>query len=130
MRICKECSKTAIFGYITPEYCKIHKKDNMVNVKHKRCMEQGCNKIAQDKTEFCISHGGGNRCKEDGCKNGALHKTELCVSHGGGKRCKEQGCNKCAAGKSDFCKKHGTPSVRRAHRSRYRAERRGVACLA
>ncbi len=132
--ICKDksCNSGAIYGYIKPEYCKIHKKEDMDNVKGRRCKEDGCNKhvrgktdycsshgggkrcieeecnnIARDKTDYCRKHGGGKRCIESGCKNSALDKTELCASHGGGKRCIESGCNKLSQGKTDFCKKHG-----------------------
>jgi len=131
--ICKECNKTASFGYTKPpEYCKTHKKDDMVNVIHKRCKEDGCKNgsvgktdyckkhgggkrckedgcksSAEGKTDFCVSHGGGKRCKEDGCKRGAQRKTDYCVYHGGGKRCKEDGCESSARGKSDFCISHG-----------------------
>uniref|UniRef100_A0A6C0DLB6 WRKY19-like zinc finger domain-containing protein n=1 Tax=viral metagenome TaxID=1070528 RepID=A0A6C0DLB6_9ZZZZ len=132
MSICKDCSKQSSFGYNKPEYCKLHKKENMTNIKDKRCKEQECNKFALGKTDFCRKHGGGNRCKEDGCNKGAEGKTDFCISHGGGKRCKEDGCKsstKCktgfcishgggkrckedgcksgASGKTDFCKKHG-----------------------
>ena len=34
--LCKECPKGASFGYTKPEYCKTHKKDDMVDVKSKR----------------------------------------------------------------------------------------------
>jgi hypothetical protein len=104
--LCKECPKGASFGYTKPEYCKTHKKDDMINVINKRCKEQGCNKLARGKTDFCASHGGGKRCKEQGCDKTAQGKTDLCISHGGGKRCKEDGCKNSAIGKTDFCKSH------------------------
>jgi hypothetical protein len=133
MTICRDCSKQASFGYSKPpEYCKIHKKDDMVDVIHKRCKEDGCKNsalgktdlcakhgggkrckedgcenIAQGKTDFCRKHGGGNRCKEDGCKSSALDKTDLCAKHGGGNRCKEDGCDKSSRSKTDLCAKHG-----------------------
>ncbi len=108
MTKCKECPERAIYGYKKPpEYCKIHKKDDMVNVKNKRCIEDGCKSSAQGKTEYCISHGGGKRCIEDGCKSGAEGKTDFCKSHGGGKRCKEQGCKSSAQGKTEYCISHG-----------------------
>ena len=131
--ICKECPKTASFGYTRPPiYCKTHKKDDMVNVKHeickqdgckskarsksdfckshgggKRCKQYGCERTARDNYDFCVYHGGGKRCKEDGCKSSAQGKTDFCKKHGGGKRCKEDGCKSGAEGKTDFCKKHG-----------------------
>jgi hypothetical protein len=46
MTICKECPKNASFGYNKPEYCKLHKKEDMTNIKDKRCKEQECNKFA------------------------------------------------------------------------------------
>ena len=111
MTICKECPKNSSFGYNKPEYCKLHKKEDMTNIKDKRCKEQECNKFAKDKTGFCISHGGGNRCKEDGCKNGSVWKTDFCISHGGGKRCKEERCERIARDKTDFCRKHGGGNI-------------------
>ncbi len=106
--ICKVCSKRASFGYTKPpEYCKIHKKGDMVNVNNKRCKEQGCDNSARGKTDFCKKHGGGKRCKEQGCDKSAVDKFDFCKSHGGGDRCKENGCDKSAIDKFDFCKKHG-----------------------
>jgi len=107
MTICRDCPKNASFGYIKAEYCKIHKKDDMVDVKHKRCKEDGCKSSAVGKTDYCKKHGGGKRCKEDGCKNSARCKTDFCISHGGGKRCIEDGCKNSARGKTDFCISHG-----------------------
>jgi hypothetical protein len=107
MTKCKDCPKKASFGYIKAEYCKIHKKDDMVDVIHKRCKEDGCNSISQGKTDFCIKHGGGKRCKEEGCNSASRDITGYCKKHGGGKRCKEQECDKSAQGKTDFCGKHG-----------------------
>ena len=84
MTKCKDCPKRASFSYIKPpEYCKIHKKDDMVDVIHKRCKYDGCKSITQGKTDFCASHGGGERCKEDGCKSSSQGKTDFCISHGG-----------------------------------------------
>ena len=105
--LCKECPKQSTFGYIKAEYCKIHKKDDMVNVKNKRCKEQECDNTVRGKTDFCASHGGGKRCIENGCDNLARGKTDFCASHGGGKRCIEQGCKSTARGKTDFCTSHG-----------------------
>ena len=108
--ICRECPKQASFGYNKPpEYCKFHKKDDMIDVIHKRCKEQGCKSSAQVKTDLCRKHGGGKRCKQQGCYKGAEGITDFCISHGGGNRCKEQGCGSSAQyqGKTDFCKKHG-----------------------
>jgi hypothetical protein len=108
MTKCKDCPRHASFGYTKPpEYCKIHKKDDMVNVKNKRCKEDGCEISARGKTDFCKKHGGGKRCIEDGCKSSARDKTDFCISHGGGKRCIEDGCKSSARGKTDFCISHG-----------------------
>ena len=106
--LCQDCPKRASFGYTKPpKYCKIHKKDNMVNVKDNRCKQDGCHKFSICKTDYCASHGGGKRCKEDGCDNSAQGKTDYCISHGGGKRCKQDGCENGALGKTDFCVSHG-----------------------
>ena len=107
-RICKDCPKQARFGYTKPPvYCGIHKKDDMIDVMNKRCKKDGCKRTAQGKTDFCISHGGGNRCIEDGCEKGARGKTNYCKYHGGGKRCKKDGCKRTAQDKTDLCIKHG-----------------------
>jgi hypothetical protein len=107
MTICKECPKNASFGYTKREYCKTHKKDDMIDVIHKRCKKDGCESNAISKTDLCISHGGGKRCKEYGCTTGALGKTDFCAKHGGGNRCKEQGCENSTTGKSELCASHG-----------------------
>ncbi len=105
--ICKDCPKSASFGYTKAEYCKTHKKDFMVDVIHKKCKEQGCDKNARGKTYFCKKHGGGKRCIENGCKSSAVDTFDFCKKHGGGERCKADGCITSAEGKTDFCKKHG-----------------------
>jgi len=74
---------------------------------HVRCVELGCTKIAQGKTDKCVSHGGGTRCVELGCTKSAQGKTDKCKSHGGGSRCVEPGCTKSARGKTDKCVVHG-----------------------
>jgi hypothetical protein len=71
------------------------------------CLEEGCEKSAQGKSDKCITHGGGKRCVEEGCEKSALGKSDKCITHGGGKRCVEVGCNKSAQGKSDKCVTHG-----------------------
>ena len=54
MTKCKDCHKQATFGYIKPPgYCKFHKKDDMIDVVHKRCKEDGCKSSSQGKTDFC-----------------------------------------------------------------------------
>ena len=42
------CNKNASYGtiYKNPIHCKEHKKENEVNVKHKRCNFPGCIKVA------------------------------------------------------------------------------------
>jgi hypothetical protein len=71
------------------------------------CLEEGCEKSAQGKSDKCITHGGGKRCVEEGCEKSALGKSDKCSTHGGGKRCVEEGCEKSARGKSDKCSTHG-----------------------
>ena len=73
----------------------------------RRCVEPGCDKSAQGKTDKCVTHGGGERCVEPGCDKSAIGKTDKCKAHGGGERCVEPGCNKSAQGKTDKCKAHG-----------------------
>jgi hypothetical protein len=73
----------------------------------KRCIEIGCEKFAQRKTDKCFAHGGGKRCIEPGCQASAQGKTDKCIAHGGGKRCIEPGCQASAQGKTDKCKAHG-----------------------
>ena len=73
----------------------------------KKCIEPGCEKFAQEKSNKCVAHGGGKRCIEPGCQASAQGKTDKCIAHGGGKRCIEQGCQASAKGKTDKCKRHG-----------------------
>ena len=54
-----------------------------------RCVEAGCTKSAQGKTDKCIEHGGGRRCVEAGCTKSAQGTTDKCKEHGGGRRCVE-----------------------------------------
>jgi len=56
-------------------------------VKHgggKKCLQEGCEKVARGKTMFCAAHGGGVRCKLEGCNRVAIGKAQLCRAHGGG----------------------------------------------
>ena len=73
----------------------------------KQCIEPGCKKGAQGKTDKCVAHGGGARCIEPGCKAGAIGKTDKCKAHGGGARCIEPGCKASARGKTNKCIAHG-----------------------
>mmetsp|Transcript_43843 Transcript_43843/g.56224 ORF Transcript_43843/g.56224 Transcript_43843/m.56224 type:complete len:745 (+) Transcript_43843:118-2352(+) len=70
------------------------------------CRMDGCEKLAQGSTSFCIAHGGGNRCVYPNCKHGARDKF-LCATHGGGKRCAYENCTKAAVGKYAHCTAHG-----------------------
>ena len=72
-----------------------------------RCVEAGCTKSAQGKTDKCIEHGGGRRCVEAGCTKSAQGTTDKCKQHGGGRRCVEAGCTKSAVGTTDKCVEHG-----------------------
>mmetsp|Transcript_5813 Transcript_5813/g.6702 ORF Transcript_5813/g.6702 Transcript_5813/m.6702 type:complete len:273 (+) Transcript_5813:297-1115(+) len=75
--------------------------------KRKVCQHEGCSKVSQGKTPFCLSHGGGYRCKWKGCSNGARGKSGFCITHGGGKLCKHKGCKTAARGQSNLCICHG-----------------------
>ena len=74
---------------------------------HKKCVELGCSKGSQGKTNKCVTHGGGKRCIEPGCCKSAVGGTDKCVAHGGGKRCVEPGCQASAVGGYDKCISHG-----------------------
>lgn len=74
--------------------------------KRKMCNFEGCEKIAQGKTDKCVRHGGGNKCDEPGCASKALSKNK-CAKHGGRDICSEPGCEKGARSKNGKCKKHG-----------------------
>lgn len=89
-RLCKEdgCTTAASYGYKNKKtrlYCALHKKDNMVDVNHKKCLE--CDKIA------CYSYVGNNKrlyCREhkkDGMINPSYKpcKSELCTSNANSK---------------------------------------------
>ena len=73
----------------------------------KQCNEPDCKAGARDKSDKCITHGGGKRCSEPDCKSGAYSKSDKCITHGGGKRCNEPDCKSSAQGKTDKCIAHG-----------------------
>ena len=117
------CKKRAIYN--TPGeskllYCKYHKIDGMVNVKHKKCKSEGCDKIPNfnipgaSKGLYCKEHKKDDmidvvskRCIVEGCNKYPIynepeetkglyckeHKTEgmIVVIH---KRCIVEGCDK------------------------------------
>jgi len=100
--------------------CVKCKTDEMVNIKHKRCKEDGCNKIpsfnfeGEKITLYCSNHAKenmvnikSNRCKEADCNKQPIYnfKNEkiplYCKNHSKenminvkSRRCKEDGCNK------------------------------------
>jgi hypothetical protein len=53
----------------------------------KKCNEPDCKANARDKTDKCITHGGGKRCNEPDCKSSTQGKSDKCITHGGGIRC-------------------------------------------
>lgn len=85
--VCKNfyCNKTACFGYLNTnkyEYCNIHKENNMINLKIKKCVFEGCDENAYYNLEnykygiYCISHKKENminvcqsKCKFKDCKS-------------------------------------------------------------
>lgn len=46
------------------------------------CILLNCTKLAQGRTYFCKSHGGGRRCAFDGCVNAARGGHSVCAKHG------------------------------------------------
>jgi hypothetical protein len=106
---CETCGISASFNLqelTWGRFCKTHKLENMVDIKHKKCNYEGCNRYSQGNGK-CKAHGGGRRCVELGCNFSAREKSDKCVTHGGGKRCSENDCTKGAEGKTDKCIKHG-----------------------
>ena len=78
-----ECQKIELFGLYGKKaiYCKSHKQDNMIDVKHKNCIKEGCNirpnynLASETKPIYCFEHKTENmidiinkRCIEEGCK--------------------------------------------------------------
>jgi hypothetical protein len=64
----------------------------------RQCEEEGCAKLAQGDTGYCIAHGGGRRCQHAGCTKAAQGGGTLhCAAHGGGRRCQHAGCSKPVA---------------------------------
>ena len=77
------CKKRPTFNLPTETkaiYCFEHKKENMIDVKHKQCQENGCNKHptfnlpTESKAIYCFEHKKENminvkdkRCQENGC---------------------------------------------------------------
>jgi predicted nucleic acid-binding Zn ribbon protein len=101
-------------------YCVSHKLDGMINVKDKKCENEGCNKQSmynyegQTKAIYCSSHKLYNmvdirskKCEHEGCNTRPTYnyecetKTIYCLSHKlddmvniRSKRCEHEGCNK------------------------------------
>jgi hypothetical protein len=82
------------------KYCELHRTSKL-------CVENGCKKCIQGKSDKCIEHGGGTRCIEPGCNKSARGKSNKCKAHGGGTRCIEHECKKSARSGSDKCVEHG-----------------------
>ncbi len=72
----------------------------------RKCTHEGCVKLSQGTTLYCIAHGGGRRCTFPNCNKGARGKL-YCSKHGGGKRCIANNCTKSAVGGSNYCTTHG-----------------------
>lgn len=83
------CGKSASFNYINHsyKYCKAHKKAGMIDVKNKKCKENGCRKIPsfnypeQTIPEYCKEHKKEKmenihniRCAVSCCKTTAIYK--------------------------------------------------------
>ena len=64
MAKCTNCSKRACFGILgtIDLYCKLHKKENMIDLKHKKCIKPNCKKrptynlINEKKAIYCNEH--------------------------------------------------------------------------
>jgi hypothetical protein len=71
----KTCDKTASFNVVggKPLYCSEHKLDNMINVKHKKCLE--CNKIPYFNY---INEKTGIYCADHAKKNMVNIKSKVC----------------------------------------------------
>jgi hypothetical protein len=107
-------------GETTPLYCSTHKKDGMVDVKHKRCLSEECNKHpsynfeGQTKALYCSTHKTdgmidvkSKRCLSEECNKQPLYNLEgetkalYCSTHKlegmvdvKSKRCINEECNK------------------------------------
>jgi len=123
--ICIEqgCNICPSFNFIDkyPNYCTLHKKDGMINVKSKKCKEKNCNKSNPSFNYkniklgvYCSEHKKENmidvinkRCLYENCDKRPSYnyenvKTKIyCVEHKkngmintGAKKCKEENCNK------------------------------------
>jgi hypothetical protein len=116
----ENCDKLPIYGFEKGIglYCKTHKKENMVDVKSKKCIELDCNKVSNYNLPYekyglyCVKHKKENmvdiknkKCKEKNCNiqptYNYINKTaEYCVEHKKenmvdvkSKRCLEINCN-------------------------------------
>jgi hypothetical protein len=95
-----QCNTEASFGINKPIYCSKHKKEEMIDVKHKICIEENCSKRASFNYEneesglYCSSHKKDNmidfshrRCKEDNCNKLATYNyddkktADYCSTH-------------------------------------------------
>lgn len=123
--IAEGCSKRAWFnieGEINTLYCVIHKKDDMKNIRSKKCREKGCDKHPSFnyeglKAEYCLKHKEENmimvkmtKCQFENCKKRAnyknsddknpsycfIHKSDGMITHSKHKTCEVFTCNKSA----------------------------------
>lgn len=98
LRQCKDCDNYAYYGNENgiKEYCKDHKKDDMYNLEHKKCIFKGCMRSPlYSKTginaEYCSIHKTQNmipqlryKCKFEGCniiRSFGTDKAEYCKEH-------------------------------------------------
>jgi len=64
LRTCKECTRTASYGYLPgrkKQYCAGHKKEGTVNLSLRKCNFQECNKTANygyvgERLKYCSAH--------------------------------------------------------------------------
>jgi len=120
MTKCQQCNKRASFNIRGEKarFCAEHRSPDMVDVKHKICEEDGCEKIpaynirGEKKGRFCAEHRSpdmvnviSKTCEEDGCEKQPIYningekKGRFCAEHRSpdmvnviSKTCEEDGC--------------------------------------
>jgi EsV-1-7 cysteine-rich motif len=153
------CKKQPVFNYQDEKsglYCASHKKDGMVDVKHKLCEHPECDKQPAfdnpgGKGRFCGTHKTAGminvkskRCEHSGCdkKNPVFDmkggKGRFCNEHKTAgmvnvksKRCEYPGCDTRASfgkpgGKDRFCAKHKTVEMVDLRSKQYKIYRQNL----
>ncbi len=65
-RMCESCDRQASFGYSFPIACSDHKSEDMNDLKHRTCAQEGCSKSPACGA-YCAEHGSSPNTKHRSC---------------------------------------------------------------